>query len=208
MIFKSWSAKNKARCYDGLKAILVAVLITLGGTIVTTVNNHYTSQLTEKRQITTDARKEASAIARKITNKMNDRYLYSLRLVAAYNWNLDQEQRYIEYDCAMKRWNDELMMNLVDINRYFGKDIQDEVYKIIGDFNKIHNQIMKMHHLYSDKKPMPDIGYFLEKIVYPMDDTITNFADKLQRQLQTGNVDIYVEKPPLRPPTVDFDGKK
>jgi len=199
VIFKYFSPKNKQRVYDAIKAVLVAVLITAGGTVVTSVNNYYTNNLTEKRQIAADARKEASNIARKITNKMNDRYIYSLRLASAYNWQMDQDQRYNEYNEAVKRWNCELIMDLVDLHRYFGKDARERVFKMIAHFNKIHGQLMKMHNLYIAKQPLPDVKQFLENVVYPTDDLITDFADGLQRQLQQGKVSIYEPVPPINP---------
>ena len=188
--------KNKDRCYDAIKAIFVAILITTGSTTIT----YYSNQLNQKKQIFMDSRKEALGIAKKMTNKMNDRYLYALRVVVSYHWNIDQDQRYIEYDNSVKRWNDELITNLSDVKRYFGEETRGEIYQIIKKFNRIHQVVMRMRASYVTKQPIVGTEELLDE-VYKMDDVITNFADGLQKQLQEGEVDIYRTSPPLTQPT-------
>lgn len=192
--------RRKNRWYAGFKAVFVAVLITAGGTIITSINNYYVNSLTEKRQAYTDSKAEALKIQKKMTNKMNDRYVYALRVVSAYNWKTDQQdKRYTEYDDSVKRWNDELIINLSDIKRYFGEDARKDVYNIISRFNKIHVQIMKIRNLSYTCQPLPKIKPLLNE-VYEMDDVISSFADRLQEQLREGKVDIYHPVPPTKDP--------
>lgn len=191
--------KQTSNWHDGIRAILVASLITISGTTITAVNNYYTNSYTQQRQAFSDSKAEALKIQKKMTNKMNDRYVYALRIIAAYNWQVDQEKRYTEYDDAVKRWNDELIINLSDIKRYFGGESQKEVFAIIKKFNSLHIRIMKMHNLYVANMCLPEIKPLLSE-VYEMDDVISTFADKLQDQLQEGKVDIYSPKPPIHKP--------
>lgn len=199
--------KKQTHWYDGIRAILVASLITISGTTITAVNNYYTNSYAQKRQAFSDSKAEALKIQKKMTNKMNDRYVYALRVTAAYNWRLEQDKRYSEYDEAVKRWNDELIINLSDIKRYFGKEVQTNVYTIIKKFNNIHRQITKAHNLYVTQKCDPDVSFLLQE-VYDMDDIISNFSDSLQEQLQEGKVDIYTPQPPINKPAgVEVDNQ-
>lgn len=191
--------ENQERFFDGIKAILVAVLITTGGTIVSSVNNYYSNKLAQQKQVLADSRKAATDVATDLIDKLDCRKYYAVRVAVAFNWGFDQSARYNEYDKAVQEWNNKLTSRLIAIKRYFGTDTEKEVFGLIKDFSAIHDLIMQNKNLYEHKQPPIELNKLLN-LTYAMDDKISNFGDKLQTQLREGKVDIYTASPPVSKP--------
>lgn len=197
--FCKLNPKNKDRCYDaiitGFKAIFVALLIAAGSAGVT----HYANNVAQEKQIYMESRKAANQLALEIAETMSIRHHAALRAAAGYHWNVDQKLRYEQYDQQVVNWNKKRLTLLTLTKRYFGIETEKDFYKIIEDFRIIHTEIMKAKGLYDAEKPLPDLSPLMDKI-YKMDDTITQFSDKMQNQLQDGKVDVYKPSPPIKEP--------
>jgi len=197
-IIKKIEKISHGKWFDFSKAVAPVLIAGIFGTCIA---HHYKAQ-DENQAINIKAREEATQLSLNIIDLMTQRRFYAIRAAIAFQYKIDEGAAYMEYDKKVKEWNDHLSSNLILIRRYFGEDRIKDLAAIIKKMNDIHQELLHAKNLFLVKQPVPDFSGkdgVLSRL-YALDDDMSDFGDKLQLQLQRGDVDVSA-RPPLNKTT-------
>ena len=153
--------------------------------------------------VSAEARKTATNTYYDIIETIGKRHYYALRAAIAFQWHEDEMGRWQQYDNMVVYWDEHRYRVLALTGRYFGKSTEDQLRRLIPEFDAINDKLLAAKNAFREKKPMPEDfnqkGGLFDQL-YKLDNEINRFSDSLQAQLKNGQVDIYSPQPPLEKP--------
>lgn len=172
--------------------------ILLASIAAAAISHHYKT-LETNNALLSEARNSATQTYYDLIDTIGKRHFYAMRAAIGFQYQIEQADRWSQYDKMVINWNERRYSMFALTNRYFGQNAEQEMYVFVKKFGDIHDQLTKAKNLYAAGKPVPDLNSLLDEI-YKFDDDISGFSAQLQQQLKTGQVDIYSPQPPLKKP--------